>query len=663
MEAPESSAPSLMSAPEVRLSELVERMHANYISLPEVLCATSRPSSPKSEARSAAWKSQVVHALQVAGGDTTHPKWGYVSRITKLPCTSRGYVGIAAGVRVGEGRKVDVGQDFQWMLPEAEAEWTSCERRWTEAADVTKTTNVKGNHSEKATRTSKYWSKPTEEQAEASSSRSARVPRKADLIREKIERWQAQVATEPTAPMEPLDAPLLQGMVHLSQPTVADTAKAKAKSGEKVQASLGFRVVKRSSVTDAKGGRAAASKPRPTPPARSPTPPAQNHLPHGEPHGPSPDEGLRAPGGQLHQDLPHIAEVPELSFFPPSFPSQLKTSTPPLNNRRRKPAPIAPRSPPPSSPRSLASASSKSFDPSRPQRREVQQASSSAAAVSPASRPLKRARTPASSPDAGMNASQSSPRAKKARTEMLPEQEPISSGPQLVPPSTPPPATSPVKAPVTPVSRGKGLGNAKGLPVPTTPDNHALPTLTELLASSRRSKPRPRPPSRKHTPRSLTGAKKAPAEAQLEAESELPVAAEDERDPSPTKTYFSSPASGSSDSASVVHRSPVSPLFSQNPGAFAPRFVSSQRPSANDDDPFLGGRSQSQGQGLVRGSSGVFGMGYNSQFDVEGQIDRVSELLERDVDYNGWLRDLDDADDEPMQTQQSQGAVGVEVDY
>jgi Wiskott-Aldrich syndrome protein len=39
-------------------------------------------------------------------------------------------------------------------------------------------------------------------------------------------------------------------------------------------------------------------------------------------------------------------------------------------------------------------------------------------------------------------------------------------------------------------------------------------------------------------------------------------------------------------------------------------------------------------------------MGYNSQYDVEGQVDRVSELLERDVDFEGWLRDVPEEEEE-----------------
>ena len=58
----------------------------------------------------------------------------------------------------------------------------------------------------------------------------------------------------------------------------------------------------------------------------------------------------------------------------------------------------------------------------------------------------------------------------------------------------------------------------------------------------------------------------------------------------------------------------------------------------------------------MRGSSGFFGMGYSSQFDVEGHVEQVSELLERDVDFDGWLRDLD-ADEEEQRDQDMSTAV------
>ncbi|KAI0823826.1 hypothetical protein BC628DRAFT_481262 [Trametes gibbosa] len=644
---------SFIQTTDVPLSDLVDRMHANFVTLPEELCAASRPASPSSEARTAAWKNQIVHALQIAAGDTSHPKWGYVSRITKPVCTSRGYVGVAPGVKVGHGSKVKVGEDYQWVLPEVEKDWAGCEKKWEEAIDSQKI-KMAAKASPQATRISKYWSKTPEAQPTASSSHAVQVPKKAALIREKVERWQAQVAKDPE------DQPASQP-TDVSQSPRIDKARPKAKAkvthmiSEKVQVPLGFPVVKRSSITDVKGGRGAVPRPHQL---EGPAPPTQNEVPREASQSASPNDGLDLAAGPRRAEPATIADLSDFSFFPPSFPSQLLTSTPPPNPKRRKHETIAPCSPPPSSIQSPSSG--KSFDPSCPQRRELPAPSSSAHAASPVQRPLKRARTPDTSAEHMLISTPAkAPPPKKARAEPFPEQEPTSSGPPHIPPSTPPPSTSPFRAPVTPVSKSKGLGNAKGLPVPTTPDPHPLPTLTELLASSRRSKPRPRPPSRKHTSQSHTGAKAAgAATAQLETASELPALAEDDDpEPSPTKTYFSSPASGSSDSMSVVHRSSVSPLFAHNPGAFAPAFTSTPRRSAKDDDPFLDIQSQSQGQGLARGSSGVFGMAYNSQFDVEGQVDRVSELLERDVDYNGWLRDLDD-DEQPAQTQ-SQGAVGV----
>lgn len=59
----------------------------------------------------------------------------------------------------------------------------------------------------------------------------------------------------------------------------------------------------------------------------------------------------------------------------------------------------------------------------------------------------------------------------------------------------------------------------------------------------------------------------------------------------------------------------------------------------------FGGAAASQSQytqtGLVRGSSGFYGM-YNSQFDVEAQVGQVSELLDRDVDFDAYLKDVEE---------------------
>ena len=57
----------------------------------------------------------------------------------------------------------------------------------------------------------------------------------------------------------------------------------------------------------------------------------------------------------------------------------------------------------------------------------------------------------------------------------------------------------------------------------------------------------------------------------------------------------------------------------------------------------------------MRGSSGFFAMGYSSQFDVEGGVSRAAELLDRDVDYADWLRDIPEAEDEASVRQSQQG--------
>jgi neural Wiskott-Aldrich syndrome protein len=109
---------------------------------------------------------------------------------------------------------------------------------------------------------------------------------------------------------------------------------------------------------------------------------------------------------------------------------------------------------------------------------------------------------------------------------------------------------------------------------------------------------------------------------------------------------FSSPASGSSGSPQSFRErplSPISPLFSNK---FAPPFASTQQNGAEVGN--FGGiaASQAHGTGLAKDGSDVFGMGYNSQFDLEGQIGMVSDLLERDVDFDGWLRDIPEVDAE-----------------
>ncbi|EGN96452.1 hypothetical protein SERLA73DRAFT_186190 [Serpula lacrymans var. lacrymans S7.3] len=321
----------------------------------------------------------------------------------------------------------------------------------------------------------------------------------------------------------------------------------------------------------------------------------------------------------LRDQMPKIVDLPEQSQPPPSFPSQLETSTPPqkepLQPERAKPPisstriPLSPRSSP-----YLANSFPRVYRPLNSDNHDADTANMSSSLpvrVTPRA-PSKRYRPP-TPPSGAMTISPqvlslASPPRKKARP------TPVFDGS----PTPPPRSITPMRTPTPSVTNSKGLGNARNLPIPVTPDRD-LPTLTELLASSRRSKRRPRPPSRRNTQSipeeqdEINEAHSAPLRDRTPTR---------EADLSPAKSYFSSPASGYSDSPGVedLHLRSVTPMmsFTQNPNAFMPQYTSSQQP------PF------------GRVGSGFFG--YNSQFDVEGQVDRVSELLEKDVDFDGWLR-------------------------
>ncbi|KAH7911107.1 hypothetical protein BJ138DRAFT_1007309 [Hygrophoropsis aurantiaca] len=311
--------------------------------------------------------------------------------------------------------------------------------------------------------------------------------------------------------------------------------------------------------------------------------------------------------------MPKITDIPEAPYLPPSFPSQLETSTPqPL---REKPPAILPCAPSSSSPPPSSYVDNPVLDHQHGLDRAPNISSSLPLPKTPR-QPLKRARSVASpSTRKDTVISLASPPAKRSRTDL-----PSSDAPSSI---TNP--ITPVQQPAPEVSHGQALGDSGDAVLSTTPPRN-LPTLDELLASSRRSKPRPRPPSRKlpFTVDTASAGHIAPLRPQTPIQ---------EENPSPTKSYFSSPASPSESPGSprgLLLRSPVSPMlsFAQNPNAFLPQYTSTQQPGVKG------------GPSTGRTGSGLFGMGYSSQFDVEGHVDRVSELLEKDVDFDGWLRDI-----------------------
>lgn len=303
------------------LNEVVARRHAAFISLPEELCPASRPSSPTSEDRVLTLKTRIMAAVHTAGGDTTHPKWGYVSRMARPGCTHRKYISIAPGRRIGDGRTATVGKKFKWELPETAEEWAGYERRFEKAvaeeeerkkAKESDKTKAKAKANAKQHRTSKYFEKKTAEEQQPEPP--SRPSSKAEVIREKVERWQAQVAVVAAAP----DVSMSQESVEVvpSAKTDKDKANDRPPQAEKVQAPLGFRVVKRASATSAKGGSGGTSKPKVSPSARVPTPLAEESEPsipsklHDEPAVHRPDQPVGEP--EVAPVPVQITDVPEL---------------------------------------------------------------------------------------------------------------------------------------------------------------------------------------------------------------------------------------------------------------------------------------------------------------------------------------------------------------
>lgn len=306
-----SSSSNTSALEQITLNELVTRRHANILSLPEELSPASRPCSPIEEERVLAIRARIATAVNTAGGDTTNPKWGYVSRMTQIGSTSRRYISVAPGIRMGEGKKVGLGRSFEWGVPEAEAEaeWQAYEQRWEEAV-VAEEERRKDKATMKALKTSKHFKPAVVEEPEVTPA--ASIPSsKAEVIREKVQRWQAQVVTVALAP----DEPMSQSMVSDTAPSQVVEAKGKERAhGVKVQASLGFPVMKRASVNSGKGGSSASSKPRVSPAAGAPTPPSDVAAasPSEKAQEPRPASDLeRVPEIPESAVVAHIAEVPE----------------------------------------------------------------------------------------------------------------------------------------------------------------------------------------------------------------------------------------------------------------------------------------------------------------------------------------------------------------
>jgi hypothetical protein len=189
-----------------------------------------------------------------------------------------------------------------------------------------------------------------------------------------------------------------------------------------------------------------------------------------------------------------------------------------------------------------------------------------------------------------------------------------------------------------------------------TPKRHGqLPTLKELLASSKKAKlsPKKKQESIVSGPPVVTSDKGKAREESIESE----IATEQKKaiDESLHRLPFDHPiplddpftiglgvdlgydaASPTKSLSSLAESDSDSDDGGLNPNLmhdidddFNPPYASTQAQ----------GKDADLGLGVPKASSGFAWMGYSSQFDVNGKVDQVNKFMEKDVDYDGWLRD------------------------
>lgn len=517
-------------------------------------------------------RERVREAFYDAKGKPSNGMWTNLSEQLKMGCVRGRYHSLS------EKAPEVPGENLEWILPETEEEWFALENKREEARRLKK---LAASHQGRTTPSFCQPAASNLARADSPIPHQGEVPEQGistvspDTIRkaeEKVRKWQATIVPgsvpdfgqPPTTVKTNVESSLLKGK---------DIAK------EKTSSSLNFPVVKRTAGTlDGKGVRDL--------PLVHPVPAHSKGL--GNSTVKFTDRGSAVDIVEAHRgktvgvdsngtrktarvtsSKPKINDYPETSYLPPSFPSQLSTSTPPQRvpgaPARKKPPLILPLPPSSSTP-------------------------------SPS--------TPSVQDHIGQE-----PRA--ANVSSCPPQI---GTPQLLHPLQPFPSDTPIDSPI---EQTKKRTASFGVTLPAGFED-------EIVAHE------------------VDDWKAPPGDTRLSADSEafmVPAQAPTthrigegfttQKISSPTKSYFSSHASSPSASPisnrNLLLRSPQSPVFciADQSDAFRPPYTSTQNgPKA-----------------LGPASSGLLGMGYSSQFDVEKHVDRVSELLEKDVDFDGWLKD------------------------
>lgn len=189
-----SSVPSTSSVhPNIGYLETMTQARINFQRLPEELRAASCSPPPVRNHRIAMWQEKIEKLKLEASNDPSSIKWGHLSRVLRLRCTSRGYVGAARTVRVGDVRGASAAQlEPLPNMPDTEEEWWNYERQIESRrqGDLVALPQI-GN--------------PLSGDAPAQTDEELRQQRrtKVALIREKVVTWQAQVtAQEPSIPFQ-----------------------------------------------------------------------------------------------------------------------------------------------------------------------------------------------------------------------------------------------------------------------------------------------------------------------------------------------------------------------------------------------------------------------------------------------------------------------------
>ncbi|KAF5387167.1 hypothetical protein D9615_002096 [Tricholomella constricta] len=616
-----------LSRKHVALSQLVEEVPSSRCGSPNG--GEDSAAHSASKARVDALQRRVQEAYKYANGDPADGKWGMVVQLLRLPTARR--TRWLGSTTEGEPAESSIG----WINARSEKEWEEWEGKFKQEL----------------------------------------------LLKQKVQSWKQKVDEHLSVEFAPIVS-ISQDLAEADRPTEkkqstkleaakvqrATTLQSVSSRESRNPSALGFPVVKRPSLT-------VIGKAKPPGKSRSNDAiagPSKQITRNSEPL-----VGASSPLAEPPRRS--IYDISETSFLPPSFPSQLNTSTPNAKTqRRRKPEPIAPA--PPSSPLTTPPSvhfyghqrTNPDISSSLPELPSTPTRNLKPTLTSPQIRPREKR------PRSVTPQRQHAHALKKARTRLA-AALPTSDGP--VPPSTPT-RTPAVQPPITP-------------DINITPQHkQQLPKLTELLASSSKSKkakPSPRSKTLKHYTRHRTSTsvsalelppplpaklpdpdpQPAPApEQDQEQEQEKEVEPENEADTethdvvrpsifgggpdpdpyqlsydmgldpgmgldldydmsSPAKSLSSLAAESDSDDNDDAMGVGMDLDLDVDMEGFDPPFTSTQ----------AGGAGVGAG-GEAKGGSGLGGwMGYNSQFDVDGKVDLVSKFIEKDIDFGGWLRD------------------------